>query len=265
MLVTLSTVTMHVHKPGNCQHLLSRWQLFAFSSRSETMLSFDGIFCVIPSYVRSWAYCECILSYVSISCCPPMYPSSQTDMISGRYLHSDGDLVLAVLRYIIPFSVPTPFRHPLCLPNLRTTWIVQHLMVRVLLIRACVLVTPPVVKVSSIASGYHVCITWWPNLAVPDSPILPPIYLGIPGIYPLSCLNLLWPWVLYRCENWPQVWSLTTNLPSPPICPPPWWGKISAAVGVLVCVDPHIYLACESLTHFWVDLKQFLTALTRIS
>ena len=67
ILVTPSSVTMHVHTPGTRQHSLSRWQLFAFSSGSKTMVSFDGIFHVIPSYVRSWAYCGRILSVPSRS------------------------------------------------------------------------------------------------------------------------------------------------------------------------------------------------------
>ena len=55
MLVTPSSVTMHVHAPGTRQHLLSLWHLFDFSSGIETMVSFDGIFHVLPSYVL-WAY-----------------------------------------------------------------------------------------------------------------------------------------------------------------------------------------------------------------
>ena len=55
MLVTPSLVTMHVKAPGTRQHLLSLWQLFAFSYGIETMVSFDGIFCGLPSYVL-WAY-----------------------------------------------------------------------------------------------------------------------------------------------------------------------------------------------------------------
>ena len=52
---TGSVVVLVVHAPGTRQHSLSRWQLFTFSSGSETMVSFNGIFCVLPSYVF-WAY-----------------------------------------------------------------------------------------------------------------------------------------------------------------------------------------------------------------
>ena len=55
LLVTPSSVTMHVHVPITRQHSLSCWQMFAFSSRSETMVYFDGIFRVLPSYAL-WAY-----------------------------------------------------------------------------------------------------------------------------------------------------------------------------------------------------------------
>ena len=55
MLVTPSLVTMHVKAPVTRQHSLPRWQIFAFSSGIETMVSFDGIFRGLLSYIL-WAY-----------------------------------------------------------------------------------------------------------------------------------------------------------------------------------------------------------------
>ena len=55
MLVTPSSITIHVHAPGPRQHLLSRWQLFAFSSGSKTMVYSNGIIRVLPLYIF-WVY-----------------------------------------------------------------------------------------------------------------------------------------------------------------------------------------------------------------